>query len=483
MGLFPPNEPLEPGPLRLSAKPLVPFLPAAAALAPGGLRFPAGNRKSGEPMDAATTNVIESYSGCIPDAVQRLRFQRSCLTRGEAQGGARRGFLRQRIHALEIISETEPFSRQRLRLADRALLRLADHAGGLRARLLHGGVLKLGAATALALVVLAVAGIGVSRQSFRGYAGAAGVSDARSPQQNFADVWLVEQRDGLELYSNGLTISNEFLTHTGPRSYPVFDSNDPRWEAAQWRSAPVGLVYHTTESDLADFEAANNSDLLHDGRLLLQFLRREQLYNFLIDRFGRVHRIVPENEYAFHAGYSIWSDEQGLYLGLNQSFLGVALETLRSPDGNTPQDKGVTAAQLRSTRLLTEWLRHEFRISTRNSVAHEMVSVNPDNMLIGYHTDWAGRFPFEAVGLPDNYRQSLPSVALLGFGYDEFFLETIGGRLWPGITDAEQAFQRQAARQGVEPGKYRARVRKQYLELVRRLKRETPAKSWAEASL
>ena len=430
-------------------------------------------------MDAATSKVIESYSRSIPDPVRRLRFQRSCLTRGQARGAEPRGYLRQRVHALEIIAGTEPFSRQRLRLQDRVLLRLAEQASGLRARLLHGRLLKLGAAAALALVVLAVAGVGVSRQALQDSAAADGVSKAPQPDTHVTDVWLVENREGVEVYSNGLTISNEFLTHTGPRSYPIFESGDPRWETASWRSAPVGLVYHTTESDLTEFAETNNNDLLRDGRLLLQFVRREQLYNFLIDRFGRTHRIVPESEYAFHSGHSIWSDEQGLYLGLNQSFLGVALETLRNPGGDTPTEKGVTAAQLRSTRLLTEWLRHEFRISTRNSVAHEMVSVNPDNMLIGYHTDWAGLFPFEAVGLPDNYRESLPSIAVWGFGYDEFFLERIGGRLWPGITGAEESFRQLVSRQGVRP----AKLKTQYIQLLRRLKSETPAKSWAEASL
>jgi hypothetical protein len=434
-------------------------------------------------MDAATNEVIESYSRGIPDAVRRLRFQRCCLTRGQAHGAEPRGYLRRRIHALEIIAETEPFSRQRLRLHDRALLRLAENATALRGRLLHGRLLKLGAVTALALVVLAVAGVGISRQAPHDAVGAGSGSQPRPSDQHSAGVWQVEDRQGMELYSNGLTISNQYLTHTGPRSYPLFETDNPSWETARWRSTPVGLVYHTTESDLTEFAAANNSEILRGGRLLLQFVRREQLYNFLIDRFGQVHRIVPENEYAFHAGHSIWSDDQGLYLGLNQSFLGIALETLRDLADDTPAAKGVTAAQLRSARLLTEWLRQEFRISTRNSLAHEMVSVNPDNMLIGYHTDWLGQFPFEAVGLPDNYRETLPSVAVWGFTYDEFFVERIGGLLWPGITDAEEAFRQQAERQGVQPAKHRARLKKQYTELLRRLKSETPAKSWAEAAL
>lgn len=434
-------------------------------------------------MDAATNEVIESYSRSIPDPVRRLRFQRACLIRGQAHGAEPQGYVRRRVHALEIIAETEPFSPRRLRLHDRVLLGLAGKAAALRARLRHGRLLKLGAAGALALVVLAVAGIGISRQSSHDAVAAGRDSQPRPSDRRSADVWQVEDRQGMELYSNGLTISNQYLTHTGPRSYPLFDTQNPRWETARWRSAPVGLVYHTTESDLTEFAAANNSEILRGGRLLLQFVRREQLYHFLIDRFGQVHRIVPESEYAFHAGHSIWSDDQGLYLGLNQSFLGIALETLRDPAADTPAGKGVTAAQLRSARLLTEWLRQEFRISTRNSIAHEMVSVNPDNMLIGYHTDWLGRFPFDAVGLPDNYRETLPSVAVWGFTYDEFFVERIGGLLWPGITDAEAAFRQQAARQGVQPAKQRARLKKQYTDLLRRLKSETPAKSWAEAAL
>jgi hypothetical protein len=434
-------------------------------------------------MDAATSKVIESYSRSIPDAVQRLRFQRSCLTRGETEYAALRGYLRRRIHALEIIAATEPFSRRGLRLRDRVLLRLAERAGELRARALHGRVLQVGAATALGLGVLLVTGVGVTRKASLVNAGVVDASEPRPPQKPSADVWLVENRDGIELYSNGLSISNEFVTHTGPRSYPVFETASPRWEGAAWRSAPIGLVYHTTESDLAEFAAANNSELLRSGRFLLQFVSREQLYHFLIDRFGRVHRIVPESEYAFHAGNSIWSDEHGLYLGLNQSFLGIALETLRNPNGETPAEKGVTAAQLSSARLLTEWLRQEFRVSTRNCIAHEMVSVNPDNMLIGYHTDWLGRFPFDVLGLPDNYRESLPSVALWGFDYDDFFVAKIGGRLWPGITDAQAAFQQLAARQGTPTAKFRARLKKQYNGLLLRLKTETPAKSWPEASL
>ena len=39
-------------------------------------------------------------------------------------------------------------------------------------------------------------------------------------------------------------------------------------------------------------------------------------------------------------------------------------------------------------------LRAKYRIPESNCVTHAQVSVNPDNMLVGYHTDWSGNFPF-----------------------------------------------------------------------------------------
>jgi hypothetical protein len=425
----------------------------------------------------ATNKLIEFYSGRISDPVSRLRFQLCCLMEEQASPAAWRGPLRRRTRTLEILAESGALPLAQLRKQDRALLRLSQAAEAARTVALHGRVLKLGSALALVVVLLGVLGIGVGRQDLAAGEEASGAQD--KPEARLVDVWLVESQGGTELYSNGLTISNKFLTHTGPRSYPIFEADNPRWESARWRSAPAGLVFHTTESDLADFSPENNGEILLGGRYLLQFVRREQLYNFVVDRLGRVHRIVPESEYAYHSGNSIWDDEQGLYLGLNQSFIGVAFETLKN--GDTPVEKGVTPAQLHGARLLTEWLRKEFAITARNSVVHEMVSVNPGNMLIGYHTDWAGRFPFEAVGLPDNYRETLPSIALLGFGYDDAFVQAIGGRVWPGIHGAEEVFRRRAEQRGAIKS-YRARLRKQYGGLLERLRTETPAKSWAEAS-
>jgi hypothetical protein len=425
-------------------------------------------------MDGTTKEVIEIYSRRIPDPVRRLRFQQTCLKREQAEQDASRGPLGQRIRMLGIISDTDPFSRRQLRLRHRALLELSERAPILLRGFPRGTVLNLASAGALSAAVLALVGLGVSLQPAPRSARAA--SHETSMEARPAAIWRVEARDGSELYSNGLTITNRYAGRTGPRTYPIFDSGDPQWETAPWAAAPVGIVFHTTESELADFVPSNNREILRRGHYLAQFAGREHLYNFLVDRLGRVHRIVPEDEYAFHSGNSIWSDERGLYLGLNHSFLGVALETTRSENGQSPADKGVTAAQLRAARLLTEWLRQEFAIPARNCVTHEMVSVNPGNMLIGYHTDWSGQFPFAALGLPDNYNETLPSIALWGFGYDELFVERIGGRVWPGITDAQESFRRKAAGRG-PGGAYRKRLSRHYRRLLDLVREELAAKT------
>ena len=296
------------------------------------------------------------------------------------------------------------------------------------------------------------------------------------------DVWLVKTDAESELYSNGLRISNRRLTHTGPRDYGVY-SRGPGNETAEIdrRSRPVGLVYHTTESDLPTFERTNNQAIRYEGRKLLGYISREQLYHFVIDRFGQVHRIVPESEYAFHAGYSLWADGGELYINLNQSFIGISFESRpRAAGPNTPREEGVTQAQFAGARLLTEMLREKFSILESNCVTHEMVSVNPNKMLIGYHTDWRGRFPFEKVGLSDNYQAVLAGLAEWGFGYDSDFVRDLGGDVWPGIRRSQALFRREAKRRKLSLQQYRRQQGRRFLALVRNVKKTTPARTWAD---
>jgi hypothetical protein len=81
-------------------------------------------------------------------------------------------------------------------------------------------------------------------------------------------------------------------------------------------------------------------------------------------------------------------------------------------------------------------------------VTHGLTSVSPKQKLIGYHRDWARGFPFEAFGLPDQYAQPLPSVAIFGFGYDDEFLHAVGER-WPGLIAAEQLLADEARTKGI----------------------------------
>ncbi len=296
------------------------------------------------------------------------------------------------------------------------------------------------------------------------------------------DVWLVETLGQAELYSNGLRVSNEWLTHTGPRSYAVY-SRGPGAEVREIdrRDRPMGLVFHTTESELPTLERTNNQLIRYEGRKLVNYIRREQLYHFLIDRFGRVYRIVPETEYAYHAGYSLWAESGELYINLNQSFIGISFETRPAAIGpDVPVEEGVTPAQFSSARLLTEMLREKFGILESNCVTHEMISVNPNKMLIGYHMDWRGRFPFQKVGLPDNYQAVLASVAEWGFTYDSPFVDELGGQVWPGVRRSRSLCRREAALRQLSVKRYREQQGRRFLALVREVKKTTPALTWAD---
>ena len=94
------------------------------------------------------------------------------------------------------------------------------------------------------------------------------------------------------------------------------------------------------------------------------------------------------------------------------------------------------------------------------------VSVNPSNMLIGYHTDWAAGLPFAELGLPDNYAKSPASVALFGFGYDDTFLNAMAGHPWPGLAAAHDALAHSAAAAGLAPPQYRRQLQQRYQRMI-----------------
>jgi len=193
---------------------------------------------------------------------------------------------------------------------------------------------------------------------------------------------------------------------------------------------------------------------------------------YLIDRFGRVFRVVEEDSRANHAGHSIWEAGGRVQLNLNSAFIGVSFESRWEGGRALP----ITEAQLAAGRSLTDYLRQRYEIAPEMCVTHGLTSVNPRKHLIGHHLDWARGFPFEAFGLPNQYQRPAPSVALFGFGYDDDFLKVLGDP-WPGVRRAESELSADAARRGSSPEALRREKQAQYDEWLALQARDEAA--WA----
>ena len=277
-----------------------------------------------------------------------------------------------------------------------------------------------------------------------------------------AKIWVVESAGGMETYSNGLRVETKFATTNRARAFYAYDRQKNLEVALEIRNRPVGIVFHTTESNLAEFGPEQNRTLRHYGQSLISYIRDQKAYNYVIDRFGRAYRVVDESDTAFHAGHSTWADDRWLYLNLNDSFIGVAFETQSVKGDEAPK---VTPGQLVAGKLLTEMLRAKYGISAFNCPTHAQVSVNPSNMIMGYHTDWAGNFPYEEIGLPDNYALPLPSLLFFGFAYDPSFMTSTGARMWKGLLAAEDQLREQAKQNGISVAGHKAALRERYKRL------------------
>lgn len=288
---------------------------------------------------------------------------------------------------------------------------------------------------------------------------AAGLAE-HLPSYQPEKVWMVEQGADFERYSNGARINNTFQTENRPRRYLTFRPGEKEGEGGA-QSAPVGIVYHTSESDLLPFVEDNSGSIEYRSKNLLAYVRDHKSYNYVIDRFGQVYRVVRDEDTAFHAGNSVWSDGRMTYTGLNESFLGVCFETKADVGEGGEQ---LTEAQVLAGRLLTQVLRSRYHIDDANCTVHGLVSVNPSNGRILYHHDWARGFPFEAMGLSDKYAVAPASVAELGFSYDSDIVAQIGGKVWPGVEAAETEFARRAESEGAKPDELRGRMRSVYRE-------------------
>lgn len=276
-------------------------------------------------------------------------------------------------------------------------------------------------------------------------------------------VWAIESGSDFETYSNGLRIENRYLTKNEPRSYVVFRNGT----ASERYTRPAGIIFHTTESLLAPFNSDQNERLTKIGRELLEFVSRRKAYHFVIDRFGRVFRIVPETDFANHAGYSVWADQDSVYVNLNHSFLGISFEA-RTRD--IEQGNYLSSSQIHSGHLLVEMLVGKYRIPLDNCITHAQVSVDPKSMTIGYHYDGAGDFPFQRLGVPDNYALPIPSLFVFGFDFDSRFLMYSGNRLWKGMRISEQRLRRDAELKHRSVEEHKEILRQQYRVSIESLK-------------
>ncbi len=256
-----------------------------------------------------------------------------------------------------------------------------------------------------------------------------------------ARIWMADSGPGFELYSNGLRIDTTYAVAGEPRRYRVFEAG--RGMGAEVLDRPAGIVFHTSESDIWPLEESFNEKLRDSSQNLLHYLKKNRVYHYLIDRFGQVFRVVAETDKANHAGMSAWSAGSRVYLNLNGPTIGVSFETRWEGGRALP----ITRAQFEAGRSLTDYLRHKWSIEAEMCVTHGLTSVNAKKHLIGHHVDWARGFPFEAFGLPDQYRRASPAVVLFGFGYDEQFLAVMG-EPWPGVGEAERQFAADAAAAG-----------------------------------
>ncbi|MDX2034527.1 MAG: peptidoglycan recognition family protein [Blastocatellia bacterium] len=295
------------------------------------------------------------------------------------------------------------------------------------------------------------------------------------PDYKADKVWQVGHDGESETYSNGCRILTRYETENYQRSYYTIPRNQES-EGEEVRHDIVGLVYHTSESDIVPFIPKNNDAIQKRSQGLIEFIRRNKSYNYVIDRYGGIYRVVRDDHTAFHAGNSIWADEKYNYVVLNESFIGVCFESTVEAGS---LEETLTEAQIIAGRALTNVLRSKYNIADVNCTTHGLVSVNPDKMLIAFHHDWVRNFPFEAMGLSDKYKVPPPNMLDYGFTYDEEILAKLGNNLWEGAISAEEEFRKRADKARVNPELLRRRLRDRYIAQREKARKLRPAQSGA----
>jgi len=414
-----------------------------------------------------SARLVDRYSRYLDSPVQRLRFLDALRNIQAGETGLLQrlnswlpvlGPLRRRALIAIEVAKLMPASRK-LPLNFRVLFvvyrfRLAVYAACLIGIISVGaGAIYCAARLAGDLSVLSQTDAGAhpidpaGAPGQRASAAAASLKDVQAKAGLPLDkVWLAERGDGYEFYSNGARVLTELETTGDERRFYRFSIDTGGAIESAAASTPVGIVFHVSESDKLPFSGQFNTSLKNVSRALLEYARQHHLYNYLIDRFGRIYRIVRDEDVSNHAGNSIWGDRRDFYVNLNASFIGVCFEGKYAPRKAVgPED--INEAQLYAARVLTAVLRSKYGIDDRNCVTHGLVSVNPSNHLLGYHTDWLSGFPFEALGLTNKYSSELIAISQFGFRYDESYLNAAGGSRSTGLEASDSKLRELAASQ------------------------------------
>src|SRR5262249_12194134 len=324
--------------------------------------------------------LVDRYSRYLESPVQRLKFldglrkiqnEDTWFLRKMALWLPVLGSIRQRALIAIEVAKLMPAGR-RAPLNFRILffvyrLRLAPYAACLIGIVsLGGGAVYCVARLAGSLSVLNPTEVasGTGEAAGPGHTGAAstpGLKDIQAKAGLPLDkVWLAERGDGYEFYSNGARVLTELETTGDERRFYRFhlQSGGETIESAE-STTPVGIVFHISESDKLPFSGQFNSSLKNVSRSLLEYARGHRLYNYVIDRFGRIYRIVRDEDVSNHAGNSIWGGRDDFYVNLNASFIGICLEGKYTPGKAVGPDE-INEAQIYAARVLTAVLRSKY---------------------------------------------------------------------------------------------------------------------------
>ena len=429
------------------------------------------------PQNLRYAKLVDRYSRYIESPVLRLKFLNSALNADQPSSSWKRlpfvGSLPDRAVIIMELSKVLPLDRPAplgIRLASLMYrVRYAVYAMSVALVILTGASLVYAVSKIVSSLSVSTQArnIAASKQPAAGASneGGAVAAIASGAGLTLDKVWLAERGEGYEFYSNGARVLTEFETDAAPRSFYRFDLQNlsEASDREEVQSSPVGIVYHVSESDLLPFDDRYNSSLKNVSRALVEYAREHRLYNYVIDRFGRTYRVVRDEFTATHAGNSVWSDGRSVFVNLSASFVGICFEGRGAAMGS----EGINEAQIYAARVLTAVLRSKYGIDDANCVTHGLVSVNPSNRLMGYHTDWVSEFPFEALGLSDKYQTELAAISRLGFGYDQAYVAAAGGK-WPGLEKADASLRDTAAKNGLTIEKERLLLSKSFARVYSR---------------